>query len=135
MRIRRHPLKIRPIQDSDEARWRELWQGYLTFYKVDITDEVTQNTWERISKGLDGFSAFVAEGEDGDLIGFVTCLLHPTTWSDKPCCYLEDLFVSDAARGKGAGRALIETVYNFADALDCNRVYWHTDEGLSLIHI
>ncbi|HEU0317849.1 MAG TPA: GNAT family N-acetyltransferase, partial [Solirubrobacteraceae bacterium] len=43
-------------------------------------------------------------------------------------CYLEDLFVARAARGGGAGRALIEAVYAAADARGADRVYWHTQE-------
>lgn len=123
---------IRPIQDGDEAKWRALWQGYLTFYKVSLAPDVTDNTWARISESRDGFSAFVALSKDADgkdeMVGFAICLLHPSTWSPRPSCYLEDLYVNEAARGKGAGRALIETVYKFAEALKCHRVYWHTDE-------
>lgn len=68
------------------------------------------------------------ESEKGEVVGFAICLLHPSTWSTRLTCYLEDLYVDEAARSKGAGRALIETIYKFAEALDCHRVYWHTDE-------
>ncbi|HEX5600631.1 MAG TPA: GNAT family N-acetyltransferase, partial [Hyphomicrobiaceae bacterium] len=43
-------------------------------------------------------------------------------------CYLEDLFVRPAERGKGIGRALIEAVYKEADARQCTRTYWATQE-------
>ena len=43
-------------------------------------------------------------------------------------CYLEDLFVDPSHRGKGAGRALIEAVYREADAHQCTRTYWVTEE-------
>jgi len=47
----------------------------------------------------------------------------------QPLCYLEDLFVDDAARGKGAGRALIEAIINEARVKGWSKVYWVTREG------
>ena len=41
-------------------------------------------------------------------------------------CYLQDLFTAEAARGRGAGRALIEAVYAAASAAGSPRVYWTT---------
>ena len=46
----------------------------------------------------------------------------------EPTCYLQDLFTAEASRGQGAGRALIEAVYERAGAAGSSRVYWHTHE-------
>ena len=40
--------------------------------------------------------------------------------------FLQDLFVTDGARGLGVGRALIEAVYEKAKAAGAERVYWLT---------
>jgi GNAT superfamily N-acetyltransferase len=45
-----------------------------------------------------------------------------------PICYLQDLFTSEEARGRGVGRALIEAVYERAKAVGSPRVYWQTHE-------
>jgi len=45
-----------------------------------------------------------------------------------PTCYLQDLFTSEAARGQGVGRALIEGVYAKAREAGAPRVYWQTHE-------
>ena len=29
-------IEIRYAEPADEAAWRRLWKGYLTFYKVDL---------------------------------------------------------------------------------------------------
>ena len=42
---------------------------------------------------------------------------------------LEDLFVASAARGKGAGRALIEARVTLGTEQGWRRVYWHTHES------
>jgi GNAT superfamily N-acetyltransferase len=43
-------------------------------------------------------------------------------------CYLQDLFTSKAARGKGVGRRLIHAVYKQAKSAGATRVYWHAHE-------
>ncbi|VTP65689.1 Predicted acetyltransferase [Leclercia adecarboxylata] len=63
------------------------------------------------------------------MVGFAICVLHEGTWVTQPLCYLEDLFVDDAARGKGAGRALIEAIINEAREKGWSKVYWVTREG------
>jgi GNAT superfamily N-acetyltransferase len=56
------------------------------------------------------------------------CVIHATTWSRRPTCYLEDLFVAPAARGQDLGRALLEAVKEQASARGSGRVYWHTQQ-------
>lgn len=50
-------------------------------------------------------------------------------WAPKRYCYLEDLFVAEYARGHGLGRALIEAVYEKAEAAGASRVYWLTQSS------
>lgn len=120
-------LTIRPLQASDETAWRRLWAGYLDYYKTELRETLTGAMFKRLSAGAPHF-ALVAE-KDGAVIGFVHALPHPSTWSLDGYCYLEDLYVDPAARGSGAGRALIEAVYAQADARGLSRVYWNTETG------
>jgi GNAT superfamily N-acetyltransferase len=55
-------------------------------------------------------------------------IFHRSTWTVGNYCYLQDLFTAPEARGKGAGRALIEAVYERAKAAGASRVYWLTQE-------
>jgi GNAT superfamily N-acetyltransferase len=41
---------------------------------------------------------------------------------------LQDLFTSNAARGRGIGRALINRVYERARLAGSSRVYWQTHQ-------
>lgn len=115
---------IRPLRAEDRAEWMPLWQTYLSFYSQDLSDEVTETTFSRLVG--DGAHAGLVAEREGGLIGFVNYLFHHSTWSIAQTCYLEDLFVAEAARGTGAGRKLIEGVYQAADAEKCSGVYWHT---------
>lgn len=66
---------------------------------------------------------------DGIVLGFAIHHHHESTWVMGADCYLEDLFISPAARGKGLGRALIEDLMEIARKRGWHRLYWHTDTG------
>ena len=121
-------LTIRPLRDSDRADWTRLWTGYLEFYKTSVKPEVYDSTFARLL-GDDprDFSCLVAERE-GVLVGLTHYLFHRHCWKIEEVCYLQDLYVDPAARGTGAGRALIEAVYAAADAKGAPAVWWLTQD-------
>lgn len=118
-------MRIRDPRADDEAVWRALWDGYVRFYEAHVPEAVTAATWQRILTPGSGIFARLAE-RSGRVVGFTVSVLHPCTWTEGPVCYLEDLFVDPAARGLGAGRALIEDLVGTARARGWSRVYWHT---------
>jgi GNAT superfamily N-acetyltransferase len=120
-------LTIRPIVAADRSAWEPLWAGYLAFYERTIAAEVTDFTWRRLT--TDGcVSGLLAIAADGEAVGLVHFLFHPTTWSKSDSCYLEDLFVAPAARGQRVGRRLIAAVAAAASAKGATTVYWQTEE-------
>lgn len=116
---------IRDATPADEGAFRTLWQGYLDFYGVDLSPEVTAATWARLIDPASPVKARLAEA-DGRVMGFAIHLHHPSTWVLTEDCYLEDLFVAPEARGQGLGRALIDDIIALARARGWGRVYWHT---------
>ena len=62
------------------------------------------------------------------MLGITHYLFHASTWSDQPTCYLEDLYVSKAARGSEAARLLILGVEEAAREKGAFRLYWHTQQ-------
>lgn len=119
---------IREARPADREAWAPLWAGYLAFYKSELPAHVTDTTWARFHDLNEPMTCLVAEDDSGAMIGFVHCVFHRGTWAVGDFCYLEDLFVTESARGTGAGRALIEAVYALADERGCERVYWLTHE-------
>jgi GNAT superfamily N-acetyltransferase len=119
---------IRPLQRSDFESWLELWQGYLRFYRAKLPDDVTAATFARLVSDADDLVGLVAEGEEGALLGFAHLVFHPSTWSPDVYCYLEDLFVSRAARGTSTARDLFAAVYEEADRRGAAKTYWQTQQ-------
>jgi GNAT superfamily N-acetyltransferase len=125
------PPNIRPVAPEDFARWERLWEGYNRFYGREgataLPQEVTRATWSRFFDGEEPVHALVAE-RGGRLLGLAHYIFHRSTTLLGPTCYLQDLFTAESARGRGVGRALIESVYERARAAGAQRVYWQTHE-------
>jgi GNAT superfamily N-acetyltransferase len=116
---------VRDPAASDEGPWRRLWSDYNAFYKSQIPEAVTAATWQRM---LDPRSAIVGRLAvvNATVVGFSASVLHDSTWSTAPICYLEDLFVDPEYRGRGFGRLLIQDLVNRAKSRGWSRLYWHT---------
>lgn len=119
-------LKVRKVAREDAARWRQLFDAYVAFYKEDVAPEIIELTFERVLAEADGMFSLVAVRDDGEISGIAVAVLHRSSWSAGWYCYLEDLFVDPACRGTGTGRALIEAVYAEADVRGATRTYWAT---------
>jgi GNAT superfamily N-acetyltransferase len=119
------PIIIRDPTAADETAWRELWSGYNAFYEVNIPEAVTARTWQRmLDPASSMFGRLAIAG--GEVAGFSICVLHDSTWTSAPVCYLEDLFVAPKFRGRGYGRSLIADLVDRAKTNGWSRLSWHT---------
>ena len=119
---------IRAVRNDDWEGWSELWVGYLTFYRAELDDLTTQSTFERLCAAEDGMFGLLALDDTGLPIGMANCVVHATTWSRQPKCYLEDLFVDPTARGQDVGRALLLAVKEAGTERGAHQAYWHTQQ-------
>ena len=121
-------IHILPLENITFEQWLPLWQGYLTFYKSQLSEEQIRLSWKRITNpeqtDLFGFAIQVND----DVVGFVHLISHMSMWTDKPYCYLQDLYVSETHRNQGLAKQLIEHSYQVC-AGKFDRVYWLTQES------
>lgn len=122
-------ITIRKIENRDETRWRELWDAFARFHEREPDEALTRRTWARIFDPASPIFAIVAEREDGEVIGLANYLVHETTWTPTPVCYLQDLFVDPGARAGGAGKRMIDWLVEEMQRQSWSRLYWNTKEN------
>jgi len=117
------PIFIAPLTAADRAEWDALARGYKAFYGTELSDEDYARTWHALlaDERVHGLGARL----DGRLVGIAHYLFHAQTWSPD-CCYLQDLFTVEDARGRGVATALIEAVAEQARARGALKYYWLT---------
>ncbi len=124
-------ITVRSVVQDDFPAWKILWDGYNAFYgrkgKTALPLETTNVTWSRFFDTYEPMYALVAVSS-GEIVGLAHYLFHRSTISINSTCYLQDLFTSETARGKGVGHALIKAVSERAKAGGSARLYWQTHE-------
>ena len=114
-------LSVRKGQEEDLAATFELVMELARYEKGE--DQVI-NTLELMksdfSKGV--FDFFVVE-EGNQVIGSAVYYYRYSTWKAKRI-YLEDLIVTQAHRGKGAGEMLLQAVMAEGQAKQCSGMMW-----------
>ncbi|MFB9673896.1 GNAT family N-acetyltransferase [Streptosporangium vulgare] len=118
-------LSIGKLRSADRAQWENLFRGYNDFYGRTLTPQLYDRAWNEFREDVRMHA--LGARLDGELVGIAHFLIHSSTTA-LDVCYLQDLFTAPQARGKGAGRALIGEVTEWARARDCSRVYWSTQE-------
>ncbi len=68
--------------------------------------------------------AVIAEDADGKALGFALFFQNFSTWTGLPGLYLEDLYVTPAARGAGVGKALLRHLADIAVTRGYARFEW-----------
>lgn len=117
-------IHIRPAVVTDCALILRFIIELATYEKA--ADQVAATT-ESIAASLFGKDtparALVCE-VDGEAVGFAVYFFNYSTWQAKKGLYLEDLYLSPAARGVGAGKRMLQYLAAIAVSHDCGRFEW-----------
>jgi GNAT superfamily N-acetyltransferase len=124
---RREPIVVRNMSRNERAVWVELWNGYLSFYETELSDDIKNATWARLHDPNEPMY-LLAACLGGRVVGIAHYLFHRSCWTVGNYCYLQDLFVTAEARGQGVGATLIRAVEEAARAAGASRIYWLTKE-------
>jgi len=116
-------IKIRPLQHNDFPQWLPLWDANNLGHRDEA---VTTETWSRIcdpAQSVCGLGAF----DGSSLVGLTHYILHPTTGSLQPACYLQDVFTAPEHRRKGIARKLVGEVARIGRKEKWARLYWFAE--------
>lgn len=71
---------------------------------------------------------------DDTLIGYMSATIDYSTWEAAPFLYLDCLYLTDAARGLGLGKKMMQTLDTFAADRNIPAIQWQTppDNALGL---
>lgn len=69
-------------------------------------------------------NALICE-HNGECVGFAVYFFNFSTWLGKHGLFLEDLYISPTARGRGFGKLLLQYLARLAVAQDCGRFEWN----------
>ena len=115
---------VRPAVAADVPAILRLIVALATYEREPDAVQATEATLRQTLFAPDPrVWAHVAE-HDRAVVGIAIWFLNYSTWTGKPGIYLEDLFVDDAARGLGAGKALFRALGAEAERLGCARIDW-----------
>ncbi len=118
-------MKVRPLRAADEPQWQALFRGYLQFYNTKPDETVMESTFHGMLSADQTLRCWVAD-INGKAVGMAHVILHPSTWSQMPDAYLNDLFTAPDYRKHGVGRALLQEVINTGHEEGWRKLYWNT---------
>ena len=122
-------LEIAPVDAAEFERLLPLIAAYQRFYEVEEIDEGRNRSFFRrfLAPSEDGL--LLGAREDGELRGYACLYWHFSSLQARESVLMNDLFVAEAARGRGVGRALIEASAAVARERGAAHLEWATAPG------
>lgn len=117
-------VTIRRAEPGDVADMLALIVALAVYEREPDAVQATETSLHETLFGSDAQVFAHVAVLDGVVIGVALWFQTYSTWTGRPSLYLEDLFVSPAARGTGAGRALFRALAREAAARNCARIDW-----------
>ena len=120
------PVTVSPAAHADLDAMLALFAGYQRFYANDEPDDERNRAF---------FGQFVAPSDAGlllkatdgeQVVGFANLYWTFSSVSAEPHALMNDLFVAEAGRGRGTGRALIDASRAAARERGVRRMSWST---------
>jgi GNAT superfamily N-acetyltransferase len=116
-------VTVRPATPADAATLVALVRELAVYEREPLSSvKMTEADVLRDGFGPDRrFEALIAEA-DGRAAGFALFFHNYSTWEGRAGIYIEDIYVSEWARGLGIGRRLVAEVAAIARERGCPRV-------------
>ena len=121
-------LTIRAVDPAERAAWEATYRGYRDFYEKEHDPAVFDTVWGWLHDPAHETRGLVAE-LDGEIVGLAHYRRFARPLVGSTGIYLDDLFTTPAARGKGAASALISRLEEIARDEGATLVRWITADS------
>jgi GNAT superfamily N-acetyltransferase len=115
---------IRPAQETDAQAIANLLRT-LGWFESEPFEMIEARVKQHLAlcTANHSYSLRIAEGEEGQVIGYIAVHWLPYLFLTAPEGFLSELFVDETYRGQGIGKALLETVIAAAKQRGCSRLH------------
>ena len=116
---------IRNIQIKDKDEWRELYQGYANFYKIEISKITLDTVWNWLLDQNHELSGLVYE-INNKLVAIAHYRRMPSPLRGKDIGFLDDLYVHPDFRGRKIGEEIINKLNHISQEKGWGLIRWIT---------
>ena len=116
---------IRNIQIKDKDEWRELYQGYANFYKVEISKITLDTVWNWLLDQNHELSGLVYE-INNKLVAIAHYRRMPSPLRGKDIGFLDDLYVHPDFRGRKIAEEIINKLNEISKEKGWGLIRWIT---------
>jgi len=117
-------LLIRPAHQDDAAQILAFITELAVYERAGNEVVATEDSLRQSLFGPDSPARALMCERDGQAIGYAVYFYSYSTWLGCKGLYLEDLYISPAARGSGAGKRLLRHLAQLAVDEGCGRFEW-----------
>ncbi|MPV86620.1 GNAT family N-acetyltransferase [Cardiobacteriales bacterium ML27] len=111
------------IRKANEADFEPIFALIYELATFEKAAGKVRNSVERMREEQDFFECFVAQKDDGEIVGMALYYFAYYTWVGKSL-YLDDLYVKATCRGQKIGTQLLNEIFAVAKKTHCKRVRW-----------
>ena len=116
-------IQIRRATRADLPRVFELICELAQYENAREQVETTPAILERDGFGANPLYSLLVADDSSHVVGIALCYFRYSTWKGKRL-YLEDLIVTENARGRGVGTLLLQATIDLARQTDCSGLMW-----------
>ena len=121
-------IHVRLAQADDDAFILSLVERFVEFdlppwrTRRDCANGIHRDIARHLAEQPAGSFLFVAENDDGELVGFLHLQKSMDFFTQHWNCHISDIAVPKEIDSKGVGRALLEFTDNWAHEHDCHLI-------------
>jgi len=121
-------IHVRLAQADDDAFILSLVERFVEFdlppwrNKRDCLNGIYRDIARHLSEQPAGSFLFVAENDDGELVGFLHLQKTLDFFTQHWNCHISDIAVPEGGDGKGIGRAMLAFTDSWAQQHDCRLI-------------